>query len=155
MRAGWSFPGAHQVPPGQFPEGSRPLLAPFSRSLRETEAKSRQRLTDRPTHLPQASPQKQRASPAGTAPLPQECSPGALPWGCPWCPLTVLAGEGAVLAARGTCGGRQAVISVPNPALQSAASAEEMFTQLEELGEEWRCHHCPCASSNPPPTPEG
>lgn len=78
VKAGWPFPGAHQVLPGQFPERSRPFPAPFSlfQILEGNRGKEQEETHRAP--LPPASPQKQRASLAGTAPLPQECTPAAL-----------------------------------------------------------------------------
>lgn len=82
VKAGWPFPGAHQAPPGQSPERSRPSPAPFSRSSRETEAKSRQRLTDTP-HPPRSKGHPWLAQP----PSPRSC------WALPVVPTYGPGGE--------------------------------------------------------------
>lgn len=147
MKAGWPFPGAHQVLPGQFPERSKPFPAPFSRSLRETEAKSRQRLTDPPSQqlLPRSKGHPWLAQPPSPRSAPQLLC----------CPLTVLAGKGPVLAARGTCGGRQGIItgvvSSPRPAQHRLSRGEVCSAGGATLGQEWKQLCCPSASSSPSP----
>lgn len=131
VKAGRPFPGAHQA----VPREKLPFPAAFSRSLRETEAESRQRLAHPPpTRLSPAA----KGSQAGTAPSPRSSAQRwALPLRVPVVPLTVLAGEGAELAARGTCGGRQGVIT----ALSCPSRAKLHPAAME------KCLHCPCASS--------
>lgn len=127
--------------------GHSQLPFPFSRSLRETEAKSRKRLTEPPSHqlLPRSKGHPWLAQPPSPRSAPQLLC----------CPLTVLAGKGPVLAARGTCGGRQGIItgvvSSPRPAQHCLSRGEVCSAGGATLGQEWKHLCCPSASSSPGP----